>query len=115
MSEDEDGREKGRYEREVEARFGREDPDADPPAATSRRNPAIAWLIFLVLLAIVVAFCWPYIAPLMHRSVIPTTPPSQARAQPLPGAQSRPKPPATVYPPCTATRTDRCVQKEDGK
>jgi hypothetical protein len=110
-------REKGRYEREVEARFGRtgDDPDIDPPAAERRWNPAIAWLLFLVLLAIVIALCWPRIAPLMHRSVVPTTPPSQARVQPLPGAQSRPKPSNSNYPPCTVTRTDRCVQKDDGK
>src|SRR5436305_1782864 len=112
-----------RYEQEVEAHFrpGEAVVDTDgqvsgEDAAARRRKAALSWLLFLVVIVGLVLLCWPKIAPLMHKSVAPTTPPHLAGAPtpPLQAAapQARPKRPVRDYPPCTATRTGSCIQQD---
>lgn len=114
----------GRYEREVEAHFrgsgaGMDAPTLDSGEMSAARHwkAALSWLLFLVVIVGLALLVWPRIAPLMHRSVAPTTPPRQAGAPATPfqaPAPARAKRPVRDYPPCTATRTDSCIQ-QDGK
>jgi hypothetical protein len=91
-----------------------QEPDAGDERAARRRRAALGWLLFLVVVAGLVLISWPRIAPLMHKSVAPTAPPSHAGTpgQAAAGAQAGPKRPPRDYPPCTATRTDSCIQQD---
>jgi hypothetical protein len=111
------GREMGRYEREVEASFpdrtadgSAHEPDHQP--AARRRKAALGWLLFLAVIIVLAIVCWPRLELLMRHKAQPTAPPAQAgSAAPAAAAQQRPKRSTYDYPPCTATRTDRCVQQ----
>ncbi|MDB5671077.1 MAG: hypothetical protein JWO25_2036 [Alphaproteobacteria bacterium] len=83
------------------------------PAAAPRRRAALGWLLLLVLIAGLAALCWPRLELLMRRGAVPVAPPSGVAA-PGGAAQVAARPAKHDYPPCTATRTDSCVQK-DGK
>jgi len=91
--------------------------DSSLPARRPPHKALLGWLVVLAITAILGILAWPKLAAISVRNSATTTPvaatggpvpPSGASA---PGA--RPKKPTYEYPPCTVTRTDRCVQKDD--
>jgi hypothetical protein len=88
---------------------------------SSHRKAIIGWLLVLLVLAGLAALFWPRIERLMQHNEEASAAGNQAG---LPLAQTggakaaqtgmifHPKPAPKTYPPCTATRTDSCIQQE---
>ena len=105
--------------------------DPDPSASPSGGGPAplwravVAWLLLLLLVGGVIALFWPRMQLLMRHDVPSVVPGGANRAangaansgtnaaggMPL-ASPFHPKPAPKVYPPCTETRTDSCIQDE---
>ncbi|MDB5671915.1 MAG: hypothetical protein JWO25_2874 [Alphaproteobacteria bacterium] len=80
------------------------------PVGARHRKAALGWILLLVLIAGLAALCWPRLEPLMRRGADPVAPPGAGAA---PTGLVPPKRSNYDYPPCTATRTDSCVQKDN--
>jgi hypothetical protein len=96
-------------------------PHGDGGAVASLRKAAMGWVLALLVLAGLAAISWPTIKARIRQGAETSAAVNQAG---LPLAQAgqaataqadvtfHPRPATRNYPPCTATRTDSCVQKE---
>jgi hypothetical protein len=96
-------------------------PDGNPAPIASHRKALVGWLLVVLVLAGLAVLFWPKIEALMRHdgqasaagkeAGLPLAQAGQAQAAQS-GMIFHPKPAPKSYPPCTATRTDSCVQQE---
>jgi hypothetical protein len=97
-----------------------QDPQGGRAATASLPKALLGWVLVLLVIAGLAAVSWPKIRSLMspksasagvNRAGLPlaeTARPGLAQ----PAVTFHPRPAPKNYPPCTATRTDSCVQQD---